>query len=293
MRVTNNMMVNTFLSNLNNNMREMDKIQQHLSTGKKLNKPSDDPINIIYSLRLNSGLSEIERYTANVNSASSWLELTDTTLDNVGNILQVVRQRTINGANDSLPQASRIALAEEIKQLREQLLQLGNTSYDGRYIFAGHQTTTVPFNTLTGAYNGDSGIISYEVGAGINININVPGDQAFKAPVDMFQLLTDISNDLVAGNTANLSGVHLAAIDTATDNLLSIRSQIGAKVNRMELTVSRLEETKIGYSELLSAAEDVNTAEAITQLKMQENTYRAALAAGARIIPPSLVDFLR
>ncbi len=294
MRVTQGMIVGNFLSNLNNSFRDMDKIQRQLSTGRKITKPSDDPVAIASSLRLRSGLAETDKYTANVAQATSWLNSTDTALGQVGDLLQQTRDLVVRGASGTMPQTSMEAIANEIYQIREQLLQVGNTTHDGRYIFGGFQTTAAPFDVTTGAYSGDvTADIEYEIGVNIKLNINVTGQDAFLGAGDVFTLLSDIETDLRNGDASSLSNSRIGAVDTAIDNLLSIRADVGARTNRLELTKTRLEEGNINLSSLLSSVEDVNVAEAITQLKMQENSYRTALSAGARIIQPTLMDFLR
>jgi len=292
MRITQGMLVGNFLSNLNNNYRIMDRIQEQLSTGKRINRPSDDPVGIVSSLRLRTGLTEAEKYLSNVDDAMAWLDTTDTALGQAGDILHRAREIAIYGANDTLSPQARDALAKEVRQLREQLIQVANTTHDGRFVFAGFQTTVSPF-TAAGVYVGDAGSIEYEIGVNSKLSVNVTGDAAFINAQDVFQVLSDVEADLIAGNSANLSNLRIGELDTVINNILPIRSDVGAKTNRLELTKSRLEQATLNLSELLSKNEDIDTAEAITQLKMQENTYRTALAAGARIIQPSLIDFLR
>ncbi len=292
MRVTNTMMVGNFLRNLNVNTEQLDELQEQLSSGKRLNKPSDDPVAVVVSLRMRSILNENDKYLDNVGAAQAWLETTDLALGQANNVLQRVRELTIQGATDVLTPEARNAIAQEVVQLRDQLIQVANSTYDGRYIFAGFQTLTVPFDN-TGTYFGDGNQIKYEISVSNTIDINIPGDSVFQGPVDMFQLLTDIATNLTAGNTANLSGPLLGQVDTAMNNLLTFRAEAGAKINRLELTKARLEDTKANYSNLLSKNEDIDIPKTITDLKMQESTYRASLASGARIIQPTLVDFLR
>ncbi|WP_418791023.1 flagellar hook-associated protein FlgL [Phosphitispora sp. TUW77] len=291
MRVTQGMLAGNFLNNLNANYRNMNRIQEQLSTGKKINRPSDDPIGVATSLRLYTGLTETEKYKSNVDAATAWLDTTDTALGQAGDVLNRVRELTIAGASDSLSQSARYALAAEISQLREQVEQIGNTAHDGRYIFSGFRTTEPAFEA--GIYEGDSGSMNYEIGVNITMPINITGDDVFINTVDVFALLTNIETEITAGDTPTLSGTRLEELDQAIDNILSLRSEVGAKTNRLELTNSRLEDAILNFSSLLSENEDINTAEVITQLKMQENTYNTALAAGARIIQPTLLDFLR
>lgn len=293
MRITNSMLINNFRRNLNVNLAEMERLQDQMSSGKKIKRPSDDPVNLVSALRLRTTITETEKYVANVNAALSWLETTDVALGQAGDLLQRVRELVVQGANDSLPQTSRQAIAAEVRQIKEQLLQVANTVHDGRYIFGGYKTLTPPFDAA-GNYTGDGvADLQYEIGPGIKMTVNITGDDVFKNAIDVFQLLDDIVNDLNTANTANLSGVRLGAVDRAIDNILQVRADVGARVNRLELTRNRLEETRINVSDLLSRTEDVDMAEIITRLQMQENVYRAALAAGARIIQPTLADFLR
>ncbi len=291
MRITQGMLVGNFLNNLNTNYRNMNKIQEQLSTTKKINRPSDDPVGVITSLRLYTGLTETEKYLSNVEDAMGWLNTTDTALGQACDVMDRVREIIIAGAADSLSQSARDALAAEVSQLREQLEQIGNTAHDGRYIFGGFRTTEPPF--AAGAYAGDTGSMNYEIGVNITVPINLTGDDVLINTVDAFALLTDIENDISGGNTASLSGTRLGELDQAIDNVLSLRTEVGAKTNRLELTNNRLEDANLNLNQILSNTEDINTAEVITQLKMQENTYQTALAAGARIIQPTLIDFLR
>lgn len=302
MRVTQGMMVGNFLNNLNNNFKTMDKIQEQLSTGKRINRASDDPVGVVSSLRLRTGLTETEKYLSNVEDGRAWLETTDIALGQAGNILHRVRELTVQGANSTLPPQSLDAIAKEVAQLREQLIQVGNSTFDGRFIFGGFKTTNPPF-IVAGVYgvppdpaiiyNGDNGTINYEIGVNIQVPVNITGNSPFTSVTNVFNLLTDIKNDIAAGNTASLSGVRLGQLDSVMDNMLSVRSDVGAKVNRLEMTKVRLDDTNLNLSGLLSKNEDIDTAKVITELKMQENTYQTALAAGARIIQPSLMDFLR
>ncbi|MHB9093451.1 MAG: flagellar hook-associated protein FlgL [Eubacteriales bacterium] len=292
MRITQSMMVGNFLNSLNTNYKAMNTIQEQLATGKRINRPSDDPVGLISSLRIRTSLTENEKYQGNVEDARSWLDTTDTALGQAGDIMQRARELTIYGANDTLSAAARDALAKEVHQLREQLIQVSNTSHDGRYVFGGYKTTNPPF-TAAGVYTGDNGVINYEIGINITMPVNTTGDAAFINVQDAFQLLNNVEADITAGNTLSLTNVRLSQMDLAMDNIQTLRSDVGAKTNRLDLTKSRLEDANLNLSALLSKNEDINPGEVITQLKMQENTYNTALAAGARIIQPTLTDFLR
>src|SRR5690606_26205991 len=139
-------------------------------------------------------------------------------------------------------------------------------------------------------YEGDDGARRVEISPAVTIEVNVVGEEAFK-PV--FKAMVALRNALVDNEPEKLGGEVLGALDEAINNLLRIRAEVGAKANRLETAANRLEELEINVSRVLSETEDVDVAKAIMELKMQENVYRLALASGARIIQPTLMDFLR
>ncbi|NLM95354.1 MAG: flagellar hook-associated protein FlgL, partial [Firmicutes bacterium] len=139
-------------------------------------------------------------------------------------------------------------------------------------------------------YMGDDGKLEVEIGVGIVMDYNLPGDQVFS---DIFTTLIQVRDWLRAGDCEELSTTGLAEVTKCTDDLLRWRSEIGAKVNRLEMTRERMTDFRLNVQKLLSQTEDIDLAQVVMELKMEENAYRTALASGARIIQPSLLDFLR
>jgi flagellar hook-associated protein 3 FlgL len=142
-------------------------------------------------------------------------------------------------------------------------------------------------------YSGDSGILNREIGVGITLSINVTGAQVFSGASNIFDSLIMLRDNLIAGNTAAISTGDINNLDRSIDNVLAYRAEIGAKINRLELHKERLGDMRVNFTKLLSANEDADMAEVIMNLQIQENVYRASLSTGARIIQPTLVDFLR
>lgn len=288
MRVTNSMMISTVLRDLNNNLSKMTKSQEQLSSGRRINRPSDDPVGTVSALRLRTSLTEMDQYSSNAEDAKSWLETTDQALDESGIILARIRELAVAGANDYLTQTEWDAMYKEVDQLKQQLIQVGNTSYAGKYIFSGTQTLTAAYDN-TGAFQGNAGVINYEIGVGVSIPININGPSAFSTA---FTAIDQFLNDLTAGDTANISS-DIGQLDLVINNQLEVRADIGAKVNRLELATNRMDAEKVNLTALLSKTEDVDVAALITRLKMQESVYNSSLAAGAKIVQPTLMDFLR
>ncbi|SHI62038.1 flagellar hook-associated protein 3 [Geosporobacter subterraneus DSM 17957] len=548
MRITNSMMVSTMMRNLNNNLNRMDKIQMQMATGKRINKPSDDPVGMAKVLTLSSDVAANEQYKKNVDEALSWLETTEIAVTQLKDVMQRVRELTVRGATGTLAPEDKQAIQKEITQLKDQVVSIGNSTYAGRYIFAGFNTINKPFTleeTAAGTqlvYNGrmvsPGGIVGeniaeadfinflinpnnkeltmaqttdsmmIEIGMGNLMNVNINGPELFqKGFGGIFETLTKLENvlqekenyqhgfvdmrfqgdlgtldldnaagdkmlqikmgedvftinfpqqtdpltidqiqksidsiphlkkngvtiaadgtisadqkftllsstlssntfpleadpayaplligkrlegsietttgqglivngtsiplhegkkydldsrtgkeellrdirallpsplqvDFTADNRLQFRDAHqtaapydtiviqdiggfltnlgftdgqqskqadikteklntsamLADLDINMENILAKLSEIGAKTNRLELDQSRLEDNIINYKNLLSKTEDADMAEVIMKLKMEENVYRASLSSGARIIQPSLIDFLR
>lgn len=301
MRVTNSMMANNLNYNLNQNLRRLERIQTWLSTTKYINRPSDDPSGIVNTLRYTSYITEAGEYLSKIAEARNFLNSTDSALANVTEILHRANELTIQGINGTSSAAAREAIAAEMRQLQEQIGVIANTTFGTKHIFAGTNITEAPLQDdpmVPGAkiWTGNDSEMYLEIGVGTTIPINSTIREVFfNSDPDnpgIYQLLEKIAVDLENGDVAALSQ-DLGLIQERLDGIVQERAVIGAKVNRLDLQETRLENTSINYEELLSKNQDADLAEVIMQLKMQENVYRASLAAGARIIMPSLVDFLR
>lgn len=416
MRITNNMLVNNMINYIGTNLSRMDGLQNQIATGKKIRVPSDDPIVAARALKLRTDVSEIEQYKRNVQDAMSWMDITESTLNNLTEILQRTRELAVQGANGTTTPSDTEKISQEVMQLRKQAVHLGNATYAGRYIFSGYKTDMPLIDEETGGFEFDVSLgetIHYVIGIGDDININVTGGDVFNrgsnatresngittgdldiagltitagvndqlnlevdgetisitippmtypsnealatamqteinniittaaditvtldgsklrfesgsqgdgssisidgsstAAADLGLATTtqvdgssatkgnliknfdDMIEALKAGDNAAISNM-LGSIDEEMENLMRIRADVGARMNRLELTSDRLMSDGINFTKLMSENEDVDIAETIINLKNEENVYKASLAGGARIIMPTLLDFLR
>ena len=288
MRITNNMLVGNMMKNLQENLNNLNTLSEELSTGKQFQYPSEAPIKVANSMQYRSLIDNNEQYQRNVEQATNWLNTTESSLDDAGGILQRVRELTVYGSNGSLSESDRRDIAAEIGQLKEELINIGNNKLGDRFLFAGQATATKPFAD-DGSYQGDYNNIEREINPGIKITINYNGEEAFSQAIDEVGNLYD---NLINGEAEDISN-SIADIDEVMLNNTTLRAEIGAKQNRLELTTSRLEDENLNLTKLLSQNEDIDIAEVITDLKMQETVYRAALATNARTMQATLVDFLR
>ena len=303
MRVTNNMLINNMIGYINQNLGRLSKYQNQVATGKKISVPSDDPIIAARALKLRTDVSEIEQFKRNTEDAISWLEITEDTVKSIGDVLQRARELAVDASNGTKTPSDLEKIKAEIEQLREQLIHLSNTTYAGRYIFSGFSTNK-PLINEDGTFaidvkNIDEQII-FQIGIGDDINVNVPGGDLFNRGADatagevpaLIKLFDDYINALASGDNEQVSSL-LGEFDKEHDNILRVRADVGARANRLELRMDRIQNDVISFTKLMSLNEDADMAEVFIKLKNEENVYRASLAGGARIIMPTLLDFLR
>ncbi|HZG56545.1 flagellar hook-associated protein FlgL [Paenibacillus sp.] len=296
LRVTQGMMNAQFLRNISNNIEKMNNLQNQLSTGRKINKPSDDPVGITFSMRYRSELSANDQFQRNVDSALSNLDYVDTMLGQAGSVLQRVRELAVKGASATNPDTAMESIRIEVDEMYKQLVDIGNSKFNGKYVFNGQLTNEKPYpDTGASGVDTDSGDLIYELGPGLKMPTNITGQEAFGASTDadnVFRLIEQLSADLANNDHDAVSGA-IDQIDARMNKLLEARSEVGARVNRIELVQGRLNDIGINLENLQSKTEDADMTEVITKLKMGENVYQAALSTGAKLIQPSLVDFLR
>ncbi|MDF2890837.1 MAG: flgL [Clostridia bacterium] len=324
MRITNSMMLSSMMRNMNKNLSRMSKTEEMLSTGKKFSLPSDDPIGVSRSLRLNTDVANMEQYKRNTEDALSWMETTEMAVSKLTDIFHRAKELTTQAANETNSVDERKAIAAEIDQLKEQVISVGNTTYAGSYIFTGYKTNKPLFDE-DGKYSLKADAtdpaqalkstedIEFNVGIGDRMTINFTAQTIFGKvaasgdlddPIDkttdiatsqashMIRVFEQLVTDLEADNTAGInSGAE--RLDVHFNNLNAIKAEIGVKTNRLDLTVNRIDDDTLNLKNLLSKNEDADMAEVIMNLKMQESVYQASLSGGARIIQPTLIDFLR
>ena len=302
MRITNSMMSRSVLSDLNQVAGRLTETQRKLSSGKEINRASDNPYGAGRAIGLRSELESIKQHSRNVDEAIGWQTVTDTALGTIGDMAQRARELVVRGANGTLSQTDRDAMAQEIDQLIAGMKQEANATYDGRYVLAGTDTATRPYDqsvqaTANDAYAGNATFQLREIGPGVTLPVNVTGDEVLGgragATGNMLGVLRDVADHLRSGDTTSLGTADLQNIQTEIDNLLGIRARVGAGTNRLETAKSRLAELQESATRMLSNVEEADMAKTIIDFNTQQAVYQSALKAGAQVIQPSLLDFLR
>ena len=379
MRVTQGMLINNNIKYLSQNYNRLTTLNEQMMSGKKITKPSDDPVVAMNGMHYRSQVVEVEQFKRNLNEGFNWLENADSSLNEAGQALHRVRELTVQASNDSYDAGARKNIADEITSLQEHLAALAETKVGDTYIFSGTDTNKRPINLnqigvdygtflsqndKTGyvvSYNGqtfkhdpsdvsgntfvsasgekmivdpatseityqyqeelqyrdgelanvekklsdDEVIISHisavstnnenveiEIMKGVKMAINIRPQEAF--PVDLFSGIESIKKMLIDPNSSGAEiNKSLESIDTMLNNIISTRSELGARTNRAELVQNRLMEQEVISKQTLSENEDIDLEKVYIDLTIAQSLHQASLAVGAKLIQPTLMDYLR
>ena len=294
MRITNLQLNRNFLTNLNQTLSRLERIQRQIASGKAIERPEDDPAKVVEIMRFSVGIENVTQYIRSGERAEDFLIAGESALNALTQTLQSARELAVQGSNGVLSANDLGNLRHVAVQLVDEVLSTSNARMGEKYLFAGTKTTSRPFtldtSTYIQTYAGNSNAVQIEIDRGDAMTVNAPGDTAFPA---VFTALKSLIDNLNVGDSVAVGNNSLQLIDDALDGVLQTRSQLGARIQRVQSVRNRLEDLNIRQREVLSKVQDLDFAEGITELAMAETAYRASLAVGGRILQPSLLDFLR
>jgi flagellar hook-associated protein 3 FlgL len=285
------------LDNLTSNLDRMSTLQEQLSSGKQLNRPSDSPIQTIQAMQYRSDIRRNDQFQRNANDGMNWLGIADNTMTSMLSTMGRIKELVLQGMNGSTDVVQRGNIAEEVKSLRDTLVGLANTKYLDRPIFAGNSSGTSSYDQATMTFIGSSGDeIERRVAPNQKIRVNITGPEVFGADGvgaagNLFQVVDQIATDLVANPSALNADVN--ALNTQLVNLQNQLGAVGARYNQIEGMKSRAEDQQVTLKNGLSGVENIDLPRTIVDLQLQEIAYKSALSATSRVIQPSLLDFLR
>lgn len=376
LRVTQGMLTNNSVKYLSQSYKKLAQLNDQMTTGKKISKPSDDPVIAMNGMRYRSETVEIAQFKRNLNEGFSWMENADSALNETGNVLQRIRELTVQASNDSYTTTEIKNISDEIGSLQAHLVTLAGTKVGDTYIFSGTDTDKQPINenlidiefaTFEADSNKEGYVISYqgqtfkydkdedafisstngkermtidagkviyqyeekleyrngeeetftktlepenlvishvnavsnnnedveiEVMMGIKLPINIRPQNAYS--IELFSGLESLKKMLNAPDTSGAEITKsLDHIDRMLNDVLSTRSELGARMNRAEMIENRLMEQEVIAKQMVSENEDVDLEEVLINLTIQQSVHQAALAVGAKIMQQSLVDYLR
>lgn len=266
--------------------------QETATSGTRIARPSDDPVGTGEALRVRADLAAQGQYQRNIADGTAWLSTLDSALDGATGLLRQVRDAVVQGTNGSLNQSARDALATVVDSLRKDLLGAANTRLLGRNVFAGTSDAEAAFTDGTPpTYNGAGGAVTRRVGTDETVQVDVDGRAAFgSGPTSVFALLDGIAADLRAGTDPT---GRLAALDGAMSTVVATRADVGSRLATLTRAGQAATEATTSLTARRSAIEDVDLGQAVLDLQLQQTAYQAALAVTAKVIQPSLTEFLR
>lgn len=384
MRITFREVNQNLQYHIGQNYSKLTELQEQIATGKRLMRPSDDPVDISNDLELRGKLKALHQYHRNINDGMAFMGVTDTALVSMNDLMQRTRELGIQGSNDMFTAEQRTYVAREVTQLLRQMVSIVDTTYKGEYVFGGTNSQIPPYTIESATFSHTIGGITPPPGTAqsledtsvtppiTNIENVVPGTVVVTSGGNTYQENVDFTIDYVngtitripgglmaalgAGNTfevdfewvrkapeANTDAIRreveenvtprinisadeviidraanvdviqdmiamaqnllqndaptlrttMANLEVGFENILSAQATNGSRLNRFEKTLGRNETQNVDITRLQTDLEDADLAEIITEFTLLENVYSASLKAGARIIQPSLVDFLR
>lgn len=410
-RITNSMLVKNYMTNTNRNLNNMQTLQNQLSSGKSINRPSDNPYKASRSMQLYTEIDANKQYNENIKDVSNWLDTTDTALDQMNNVLSRMRELMVTAGNGAYGPDEKKAIQDEVKELQNQICQIMNTNFDGAYIFGGTKSTSKPVMIDENgqiAYCDKNGNAVYKTDDGIKINLkdsisstdgkkninsiekrddnilinvvdNTDPDNPLEStigpismkkadgtlktneelenemnaqlgdfPVDTSKKITslipsfntidqigsdlkvevsqgvfieyninaedileftdsktgekinvvEVINDIISnlgkdGDVSKITGDGIKKMDSIISNLLENRSKVGAMTNRMESAESKNEQENLNMTDILSKTEDIDFTEKMMEYAVMQTVYMASLQVSAKVLPTTILDYIR
>ncbi|WP_423189131.1 flagellar hook-associated protein FlgL [Alkalibacterium sp. f15] len=305
MRITNSLMSQNFLSNLNNNMNNVYKYQEQLSSLKQVSRPSDDPLKVSKIMDLKNEIKQNQQYKTTINDAIDFTNVQDSALANATNSLQRIHTLTQQAANGTYNTQDRQAIKTEIENEVETMMDSLNTNFGGRYVFAGKESTTKPFTTeraddgnFSIKYEGSTmanNNVSKEIARGVNVELKTDGLDLFNnndGTENIGELFNDIFTALDADDVGKLGNL-LGDIESQLELTVNKRTEIGAIQNRLTAALDRNESEYLNLETSLSTNQDIDLAETYMNYTMEMNAYQASLSMGTKILQTNIMDYVR
>ena len=330
MRITSGMMKNNYLNGMTTNLNNMQTLNKQLTSGKEISRPSDNPYKVARSMQLNTDINTNKQYNENIKDTINWLNTTDTALGQVTNVIQRVRELMVSSGNASYGSNEQKAISDEINQRIEEVAQILNSNFDGKYVFGGTKTSSKPLGSDIDGITGNTYLyfvdksgnkldledtstytknqlemlgtkMNIEISQGVEMEYNVTAKEVLICKndngkqVNLMNLLSNITSNLKSSNSSDrvkVVGENLADIDSVVSNILKLRAEVGAKQNRMDSAQTKNEDENYNMTDILSKTEDIDFTEKTIEFTIAQTVYQASLQICAQVLPKSLLDYL-
>ena len=301
MRVTGRMMSNNYQRNLNNTLGNLQHVNNQLSTGKEIWKPSHNPFLATRIMDYDTEIARKEQFLRNIEDVESYLNTTDGALGQLNDQMKRLKELAVQASTQTNSESERQIIAQEVEGVINAMVDTLNTSYDGKYVFSGMQATTRPFELVKNPYgsfqvnyHGDSEVVQVEISKGVSVDRNVTGTQVLGNVngQNIFETLNEFVVALKQDDPSKISEL-VKDMDAHFENVLQVRGKVGATQARMELASEKMQDEILNMTELLSNSEDVDWAAKMIEYKSLETSYTAALQVSSQVLQKTLLDFLR
>jgi flagellar hook-associated protein 3 FlgL len=308
MRVSTKAIYDSVGMNLGKATEAMFKANEVVSSGKTINRASDDPIGLVNVLNVRSALDNVEQLERNISTGRSWLQMGESAMTQINDILTEMKALGVQMASGTKDASARATAAGEVNGLFGQVVALANTQVSGKYVFGGTKTDTAPFrlddeaNPTMVSYDGNEDPFSVRIGKDILVEVGLDGEGVFGDDTidwtdptaganNLFKTLIDFRDAL---NNNDVQGIEqaMARLDSHLQVAQQTISDMGTKAIRMDVKETIIADLKLTYTDRISTLEDADIAEAVTSLQAKQLAYQAALASSSKVMQMSLVDYL-
>ena len=298
MRITFDAQTRHAADAINRAAERLFELQRQVSSGKRVQRASDDPSAAAGASVERGKLATTDQYLATADSAKSRLTVIDTVLSDVVQQLTAAQVTVLAARGSTLTASQREAKARELEMLRDAVLQDLNSSFRGTYIFAGAASTTRPYTKDVAGdvspYAGSTVEVAVDIDNGLEVAVGLNGEALAKGSdaEDVFAVFNRAIDAARAGDVDELNAV-ADDLQRAFDRATAMQSRVGAALRAVDDDQLRLAEATRASEAQLAALEDTNIAAAVTSMTQAETVYRAAVAAAAQMQRLSLLDYLR
>jgi flagellar hook-associated protein 3 FlgL len=285
-------------SMLNQQQENINTLEQQASSGLRISEPSDDPAGTQQVLNLQGLLAASNQYSTNIQTGTTWLGQVDSTMSSMNNVLTSAQELATQMSNGTYSASDRQSAASQATQLLNQLISLGNTQVDGSYVFGGFDNSQPPFDA-SGNFNGTNDSVNVEVAQGSYVSINYPGGTLLRGGTPPASSGTDIigtlNNFITALNNNDVSGISTAisGLKSAQSQLQAAQADVGYREDSLQNYANTLTSTQEYLTQAVSAKQDANYTQVLSDLSTQQTVFQATLASAAKISQLSLLDYMQ
>lgn len=293
MRITQNLSYDAYVNDLLRRQESIYKINRQIATGHKVNSASDDPSSAHKILTSKSLLSSLEQYDRNADFGLSALSFTETALDRAKNAVIRLQELAVSAASGLSNPDTRNFIKGEVDNLRQELIHIGNSNFEGRYVFSGYQTDTAAFDAA-GTFMGDTNVQSVKISTSGIIQTGVNGGDVFRGAaggIDILQTVADFSTALTANDQAGVMSA-ISGLETSFNQISASVSDIGGRISRLNAVKEDLSAYQLEVKMSISDVEDADITTLISDLKSNEVALEAALASAGKVFSINIFDYL-